>query len=93
MHFSLKDINNNPLGIKDRLSKDIYKYPALIPSMPWLDHDPPKQPTLKGAIPRDEGIAIGIIDDRENDSAYYTIYRANGKNEVDIQNPKIYLLL
>ena len=31
MHFSLKDINNNPLGIKDRLSKDIYKYPALIP--------------------------------------------------------------
>lgn len=56
--------------------------------MPWLDHDPPKQPTLKGAIPRDEGIAIGIIDDRENDSAYYTIYRANGKNEVDIQNPK-----
>ena len=47
--------------------------------MPWLDRDPPKQPTLKGAIPRDEGIAIGIIDDRENDSAYYTIYRANGK--------------
>ena len=37
--------------------------------MPWLDHDPPKQPTLKGAIPRDEGIAIGIIDNRDNDSA------------------------
>ena len=36
MHFSLKDINNNPLGAKDRLSKDIYKYPALIPPMPWL---------------------------------------------------------
>lgn len=39
MHFSLKDINNNPLGIKDRLSKDIYKYPALIPSMPWLHNN------------------------------------------------------
>ena len=59
--------------------------------MPWFDHDPPKQPTLKGAIPRDEG--IGIIDNRDNDSAYYAIYRVNGKNEVDIQNPKIYLLL
>ncbi|HDR8193599.1 glycoside hydrolase family 10 protein [Bacillus thuringiensis] len=88
MHFSLKDINNNPLGVKDRLSKDIYKHPALIPPMPWIDHDPPKQPTLKGAIPRNEGIAIGIIDNRDNDSAYYAIYRANGKNEVDIQNPQ-----
>jgi fibronectin type 3 domain-containing protein len=88
MHFSLKDINNNPLGIKDRLSKDIYIHPALIPPMPWLDHDPPKQPTLKGAIPRDDGIAVGIIDNRDNDSAYYAIYRVNGKNEVDIHNPK-----
>ena len=61
--------------------------------MPWIDHDAPKQPTLKGAIPRNEGIAIGIIDNRDNDSAYYAIYRANGQNEVDIQNPKIYLLL
>ena len=50
MHFSLKDINNNPLGVKDRLAKDIYKHPVLIPPMPWLDHEPPKHPTLKGAI-------------------------------------------
>ena len=87
MHFSLKDINNNPLGAKDRLSKDIYKYPALIPPMPWLDRDH-KTTDFKGAIQRDEGIAIGIIDNRDNDSTYYAIYRANGKNEVDIQNPK-----
>ncbi|PEE41468.1 glycoside hydrolase family 10 protein [Bacillus pseudomycoides] len=88
IHFSLKDINSNPLGIKDRLQKDIYKHPALIPPMLWLDHDPPKHPTLKGAIVRDEGIVLGIIDDRNNDSAYYAIYRVNGKNEVDIQNPE-----
>ncbi|AWC32713.1 glycoside hydrolase family 10 protein [Bacillus cytotoxicus] len=88
MHFSLKDINNNPLGMKDRLQHDIYKHPALIPPMPWLDNDPPKQPTLKGAIARDEGIALGIINDRDNDSAYYAIYRVNGKNDVDTQNPK-----
>ena len=52
-----------------------------------------KTTDIKGAIPRNEGIAIGIIDNRDNDSAYYAIYRANGQNEVDIQNPKIYLLL
>jgi hypothetical protein len=53
--------------------------------MPWLDHDPPKQPTLKGAIARNDGIALGIIDDRNNDSTYYAIYRVNEKNDVDIQ--------
>ncbi len=26
--------------------------------MPWLDHEPPKQPTLRGAIPRDEGVTV-----------------------------------
>lgn len=85
MHFSLKNINNNPLGIKDRLQKYIYKYPALIPPMPWLDQDPPKQPTLKGAIARNDGIALGIIDNRNNDSTYYAIYRVDEKNGVDIQ--------
>ncbi len=93
MHFSLKDINNNPLGVKDRLSKDIYKHPALIPFMPWIDHDPLKQPTLKGAIPRNEGIAIGIIDNRDNDSAYYAIYQKNGKMKWIYKILKIYLLL
>jgi len=34
--FSLKDLLKNPLGIKDRLSKDIYKNKALVPVMPWL---------------------------------------------------------
>ncbi|MDM5154954.1 family 10 glycosylhydrolase [Bacillus sp. DX1.1] len=85
MHFSLKDINRNPLGIKDRLQNDIYKQPALIPSMPWLDNEPPKQLTLKGAIPRNDGIALGIVDDINNDSTYYAIYRTTGKNDVDIQ--------
>lgn len=31
---------------------------------------------------------LGSIDDRERESAYYAIYRTNGKNEVDIQNPE-----
>ena len=47
MHFSLKDLNRNPLGIKDKLQNDIYKHPALIPAMPWLDDTAPKAPKLK----------------------------------------------
>ncbi|TWL31933.1 hypothetical protein CHCC15543_0744 [Bacillus licheniformis] len=36
IHFSLKDLNRNPLGIKDRLIQDLYKKPAAVPDMPWL---------------------------------------------------------
>ena len=35
IHFSLKDLNRNPLGIKDRLIQDLYKKPAAVPDMPW----------------------------------------------------------
>lgn len=35
--FSYKDLNANRLGIKDRLANDLYREPAGIPSMPWLD--------------------------------------------------------
>lgn len=42
MHFSLKDLNKNPLGIKDSLSTDLYSKPALVPQMPWLDNTAPK---------------------------------------------------
>lgn len=38
MHFSLKDLNRNPLDVKNRLIKDMYSRPALIPEMPWLGH-------------------------------------------------------
>ncbi|KKB73155.1 hypothetical protein BGLY_2318 [Bacillus glycinifermentans] len=37
IHFSLKDLNRNPLGVKDRLTGDLYHAPALIPGMPWLE--------------------------------------------------------
>jgi uncharacterized lipoprotein YddW (UPF0748 family) len=34
--FSLKDLQRNPLGFKDRLINDLYKQKAVVPLMPWL---------------------------------------------------------
>lgn len=39
MYFSLKDINNNLFGVKDRFLKNIYKYFVLILFMFWFDYD------------------------------------------------------
>ncbi|WP_396230049.1 family 10 glycosylhydrolase [Cytobacillus sp.] len=76
MHFSLKDLNRNPLGIKDRLTNDLYKQPALIPTMPWLDHVSLQQPNLLHAARTINGIELTIEDNPLNkDTAYYAIYR------------------
>lgn len=42
--FSSKSITNNLLGVQDSLRNDLYKYPALIPPMPWLDSIPSSPP-------------------------------------------------
>ncbi|MEC0251899.1 glycoside hydrolase family 10 protein [Bacillus halotolerans] len=85
MHFSLKDLNKNPLGIKDRLITDLYSKPALVPEMPWLDSKAPKKPKLTKVTADDNGNLLHIQDHPSNrktkETAYYAIYRAEGKQE------------
>jgi uncharacterized lipoprotein YddW (UPF0748 family) len=39
--FSSKHFNRNLQGFRDSLMHDLYKYPALVPPMPWLNNQPP----------------------------------------------------
>lgn len=39
--FSTKNILANPLGMRDSLRNDLFKTPALLPTMPWKDNQPP----------------------------------------------------
>ncbi|WP_420828163.1 glycoside hydrolase family 10 protein [Cytobacillus citreus] len=87
MHFSLKDLNRNPLGIKDRLSNDLYRQPALIPTMPWLDNIKPQSPSIKSANRTEDGIEVIIEDHTLNqDSTYYAIYRFTGDIQGNIED-------
>jgi uncharacterized lipoprotein YddW (UPF0748 family) len=86
MHFSMKDLNRNPLGIKNRLTNDLYKQPALIPTMPWLDNIAPQQPNLKSAARTMNGTELFIEDHPLNqDSTYYAIYRFEGDSNESIE--------
>lgn len=87
VHFSLKDLNHNPLGVKDRLTNDLYQKQALIPTMPWLDATPPKQPIITNAKQLQNGVHLTIQDQPENDTAYYAIYRFAGTKKGNIQDP------
>lgn len=86
MHFSLKDLNRNPLGIKNRLSEDLYKQPALIPTMPWLDDTAPLEPMILSAAHASNGIELVIKNHPSSqDTAYYAIYRFEGDELSNIE--------
>lgn len=42
--FSSKSLTNNQKGLQDSLRTRLYRYPALVPSMPWKDNVPPLSP-------------------------------------------------
>ena len=52
LHWSAKNVLRNQGGIADRLRKDSYREPALVPASPWLGVTPPAPPLLSVAEDR-----------------------------------------
>lgn len=76
--FSHKDLIANRLGIKDRITGDLYKEPALIPATPWLDHKAPKKPILEKVTKSVNGdIHFKWKNRAGKDTAYFAIYRVS----------------
>jgi uncharacterized lipoprotein YddW (UPF0748 family) len=46
VYFSSETFFKNPNGWNDSLQYHYYKYPALVPPMPWIDNRKPARPTL-----------------------------------------------
>ncbi|MFF2444726.1 glycoside hydrolase family 10 protein [Priestia megaterium] len=91
MHFSAKDLKNNPLGIADRLTEDIYKQPALVPPMPWIDNEAPKKPKVLQIKKKLGETKFIIRENNPEEVAYYAIYRFEGNRVGNINDSK-YLL-
>ena len=88
MHFSSKIIAQNKLGINEKLAES-YPYPALVPTMPWLDPTAPPAPRLTQISgSQGEGIQLDWEDGIPDDQAYYVIYRAKGAEPIDTDNPQ-----
>ncbi len=47
VYFSSKVFEKNPLGWNDSLRNHYYRYPALVPPMPWIDNSTPAQPLIQ----------------------------------------------
>ncbi|PKK36233.1 glycoside hydrolase [Siphonobacter sp. SORGH_AS_0500] len=44
IYFSSRSLINNYQGFQDTLRQDLYRLPALVPTMPWKDKTPPLPP-------------------------------------------------
>jgi uncharacterized lipoprotein YddW (UPF0748 family) len=87
MHFSLKQIFENPLGYADIIRNEVYTEPALTPATPWNNETLPKKPNKVKADKHKEGITIMIDDKKHTDARKYVIYRFDGVKEGDYENP------
>lgn len=81
--FSAKSLKTNPLAIRDSLQTNFFRYPALVPTMPWLDSIPPLAPRELKAATVPEGIELfwqqpAPALDGDGASAYI-IYRFEGR--------------
>lgn len=82
--FSSKVLVNNKGRLADSLKHNYYKFPALLPLMPWKDSIPPEPPLNLQTSKSKEGIFIrwdeaGKARDSDQASAY-VIYRFTGEN-------------
>ena len=89
MFFSYRNLKTNILGIKDQLRANAYKYPALIPTMPWLDNSAPSKPSIHSVTDGPNGATISWNNNAGNDAAYFVIYRFNRGQLIDGNNSSV----
>ena len=78
--FSSRSLRRNRFGITDSLRDNFYRYPALVPTMPWKDNVPPLSPTNLRAVVNDKDM-LELEWDHSEEAAdkekpwYYVVYR------------------
>lgn len=91
--FSAKNLQTNPLAIRDSLQQNFYRHLALVPTMPWLDSIPPLSPHDLKVAATPEGVELfwqQPAEARDGDGAYaYLVYRFEGiRPRIRLNDPR-----
>ncbi|HQV05373.1 MAG: family 10 glycosylhydrolase [Chitinophagaceae bacterium] len=75
--YSSSIFDKNPNGWNDSLRNNYYKYPALIPPMPWIDREKPWPPIVERKLTNDSIIQLTVKPDPRNlvPIKYYVVYQ------------------
>jgi uncharacterized lipoprotein YddW (UPF0748 family) len=85
MFFSARSLINNPLGVKENLLKEMYRYPALTPPnnrVAKIQSQKPVHPEI-----RKKRKIIHLSWEDGGNSRLYVIYKTSKKATPDIENP------
>jgi uncharacterized lipoprotein YddW (UPF0748 family) len=91
--FSSRSLKNNSLGFVDSLRQDLFRYPALVPTMPWKDSIPPLSPKrLKATLMLNNALELfwekpDPAPDGDG-AAYYVIYRFEPDEKATAYDPR-----
>ncbi|WP_069201788.1 glycoside hydrolase family 10 protein [Bacillus niameyensis] len=88
MHFTLRDILNNPIGYQDIVSEEIYPSKALAPATAWNGAEKPNKPNEVSAEKNGDSVTITIDNQNQTDAKKYVIYRFAGNKAGDYNNPE-----
>ncbi|WDC84754.1 SpoIID/LytB domain-containing protein [Caloramator sp. mosi_1] len=84
----MKQLRLNNLGVTDKIKNEYFKTKALIPTMPWIDGKAPnKVHDISYKLLGENKIEISWKDNLENESAYYVVYRFEGRSIGNIEDP------
>jgi uncharacterized lipoprotein YddW (UPF0748 family) len=77
IYFSSKTFDRNPNGWNDSLRQNYYRYPALLPSMRWIDNEKPWPPIVDRSVQSDSIVLLTVRPDPRNkiDIKYYVVYQ------------------
>jgi uncharacterized lipoprotein YddW (UPF0748 family) len=92
VYFSAQQIVANHFGFRDSLRDDLYRTPAIIPSMSWLDSIPPNPPVDLIALDVNTGTLLqwdktSMASDGDS-ARNYVIYRVQEGDSLDLADPK-----
>lgn len=87
MYFNSKTFLTNKEGANEKI-KALYPYKALVPTMPWVDDVAPAAPIIENISGSPaKGVKVEWKDALPGESAYYVVYRFNGTEKGDIEDP------
>jgi uncharacterized lipoprotein YddW (UPF0748 family) len=95
--FSAKSLVRNPLGTTDSLRRDLFRAPALVPAMPWMDAVPPLPATnaVLSRAPQATTLSWqpGPAAADGDLACYYVLYRFGGDETPSPNDPRRILAL
>jgi len=85
IYFRAKAFNKNHQSFQNTFRQTIYQYPALIPTMPWIDSIPPNAPEKLKLTWENSSVMLSWSEDKSKDPMNkiytYAIYRTESSTE------------